>query len=121
MICEIEVRSDLFVAGRHPEEGTDIIGEMFYVIATEPSGKRYRHERGFPNLTYIKDAECEFGGYHGSAPGELQANKLAATVRRAGGPINLRSWRETQPEYGSVAYQRGGWEQEAALLERMED
>jgi hypothetical protein len=121
MKCEIEVFSDLYVAGRHPEEGTDIIGEVFYVVATEPDGRRYRHERSFPNLHWVKDDELEFGGYYGRLEGELAASKLSETVRRAGGPINLNSWREIDPAYGSEQYQRQGIEQERAWQDRFDD
>lgn len=39
-----DVHSDLFDAGRHPEDGSPMEGEAFYVVATAPDGKRWQHK-----------------------------------------------------------------------------
>jgi hypothetical protein len=117
---EIEVTFDQYSAGRHPEDGSPVIGESYFVIATAADGRRWAHVRRWNNAAVVRDVDAEFGAYverDWEGAGEAAAEKLAERVRAAG-EINLAHWDEIDPAYASVAYQRSGIEAERALMDR---
>ncbi len=80
----LDVRSDLHEAGRN-EDGEAIIEEVFYLIATNDYGTRYR-----------SDATAD-------APQPLWDR--AAALGADFDPTRTEGWFETDPCYGSRAYE----------------
>lgn len=116
----IEVTFDQYAAGRHPEDGTSVIGESYFVIATAADGRRWAHRHRWNNAAIVRDVDAEFGAYverDWDGACKAAAEKLAERVR-ARGIINLLHWDEIDPAYASVAYQRSGIEAERALMDR---
>lgn len=94
-LWEIEVSSDLF-ATCHPEDGSPMDGEVFYVTATGPDGRRFAHNRRFV---------AEFSSQRQAAI--VAVEQLAQKIRAAStwkGPESNPHWIEIQPAYGSQAY-----------------
>lgn len=99
------VTDDLYQAGTDAEDGTPIYGRAFFVMAQNERGERWVHHSVF------KDTEVRYmheGGYTSvqrrTAEAEAAATRLLVRIRAAGA-IDLRHWFESDPEYGSVAYQ----------------
>jgi hypothetical protein len=85
------VRSDVVSLGRHWEDGEEMIGYVGYVVAEDPAGRRWAHNRSYT---------------HQEPEGaEAQADVLCQRIEAAGGKINLAYWTEIDPAYGSRAYQ----------------
>ena len=89
MRWHIEVSMDLQVVGYNPENADmdrprgEIIGEIFFLRATNSEGDRRSH-----------------GGY--SSFEEAEAAIADAPM--------IMLWQEDRPEYGSIAYQKYGYE-----------
>lgn len=118
-------------AGRHPEDGSELLAQVVYVVATAPNGARWRRyigtygwvtecdpEDGFP-LCY--QAAFTDGRHVGDtfeiltdAASKAAAKLQASTTRR----LNPNAWEEWVPVYGSPTYQNESWEEENAALER---
>lgn len=112
------VASDLFHAGRDLEEGTPIIGTVYYVVATFSDGSRYAHDATFVDTQLVKDDECELGAYYETiCDAEEKAEKLCARIASAS-DINLIHWQEIDPVYGSNQYQTQDTERKYCLQER---
>lgn len=47
----VTVTSEVYEAGRHPEDGEPIIRESYFLTATHESGLRWAHEHNFATLT----------------------------------------------------------------------
>jgi len=85
-IWELILASDLVKVGTHPEDGEDIIRELWYIQAINTAGRRFRHQA----LTTQAEAE----------------ERLALLVLDGGvDPVRSDGWDETYPVYGSVEYQ----------------
>ena len=119
---EVSVMSDLVEVGRCPEEGTPIIGEVFYTIITMGDGSRLRHERNFYSHSFVLDNDSEFGGYFriDVEGAEKKAKNLAYKVEVAG-EFDFDRWESMRPCYGSEAYCEGGWSERDAQEERRRD
>ena len=94
----IGVASELYVAGRCPEEGTEIIRERFFLVLETDHGERLRHTYFFAE--------------------EERAERLAARVVEAGS-INTENWSYMEPRYGSAAYVDQWCEQDQIEREKM--
>jgi hypothetical protein len=94
--------SDFVVVGHNPENADmsnprgEIVRERWYILAEDAKGNRR-----------------VWGGLYDSPEAAEAAYSLEAP------PIDL--WDETQPCYGSEAYQDGDWEQDQIEREREED
>jgi hypothetical protein len=85
-IWELILASDLVKIGTHPEDGEDIIRELWYIQAINTAGRRFRHQ------ALATQAEAE--------------ERLALLVLDGGvDPVRSDGWDETYPVYGSVEYQ----------------
>ena len=85
-IWELILASDLVKIGTHPEDGEDIIRELWYVQAVNLAGRRFRHQ------AMVTKAEAE--------------ERLALLIADGGvDPVRSDRWDETYPVYGSVEYQ----------------
>ena len=83
---ELILMSDLVKVGVHPEDGHDIIRELWFVAAENGAGRRFRHVA----MGTQDDAE----------------ERLALLVADGGvDPLRSDGWDETYPVYGSVEYQ----------------
>ena len=84
----VGIRSDIVITGRNPENADmsnpdgNYYGERFYAIATAPNGARRRHYRMFKTEQLAEDFYLFFAA-----------------------PIWADDWFETDPEYGSRAYE----------------
>lgn len=120
----VEVCSDLYEAGRRCD-GHPYIAEAFYVMATTPDGRRWRHEMSWPSVvqqTCDETGEQSFLNMREQA--EASARRLADRVRiavSAGSGIDLTRWRHDQPAYASDAYISEGIEQQRWLAEREDE
>lgn len=121
--CEVEATFDQYSAGRHPEDGTQVVGESYYVTVTAPNGRRWAHERRWNNTAIVRCDDADFGAYvqrDWEGTGKAAAEALAeAVIDRA--RIDLAHWVEIDPAYGSDAYQRQGIEAERAFADRFAD
>lgn len=109
---EVEIASDVYDAGQHPEDGSPLEGLSFYLVATAPNGRRFVHDKRF----------------NSPARGWLARTKVAvetlfARVQAAqaagewAGPVGNAHWAEVDPAYGSEAYASNWREIEAERLD----
>ena len=88
------VRDDVFHDGRD-ECGHPVERLAYYVVAEEPSGRRWAHSRVFTDEGVWKR-------------GEKNSAEMLARIERAyaaGRPLDPAHWEEIDPAYGSDAYQ----------------
>lgn len=119
----ISVGCDQYQLCRNWEDGTPVIGECWYILATRPDGKQWvLRNVGFKNRSR-KVATGEYAEYSDDGyeyffdeQAEEKAEALAEKVR-ARGVINLDLWEETHPVYGSDYYVRSGEEQNVIAWE----
>ena len=103
------VRDDLVKLGLD-DDGTDIYGLRYYVVAELAGGTRYAHEHSF--LDHIKqfDPEDQVTFYrYDDGRAARHANQLLAQIiaatQHGAAPDWLAHWDEVDPSYGSSAYQ----------------
>ena len=112
-----DVASDLYLAGK-TEDGRDFHAELYYVVAEDADGNRWRHETSFRGADPVRhdDGFWQFGDVRASA--QAAAERLVLAIQRKGGAIDLAHWREMRPAYGSAAYVQYGqsddWAEEQA-------
>jgi len=106
---DIGIAPELYVAG-HKDDG-DIYTAARYVLVLEDSlGNRWRHPKHF-NGCVPQEYDDEEG--HGiwfedtRVEAHAAAERLLARIRVAG-QVDLDNWIESDPAYGSVAYQQYG-------------
>lgn len=83
-VWELILMSDLVKVGVQEEEGYDIIRELWYVVAVDATGRRFR---GHFNLE------------------KYEAEERLSLFILDGGVDGEASWNEMYPAYGSMAYQ----------------
>lgn len=102
------VRSDLVegVRGHDTEDGVPLYAETFYVLTEDDTGRRWAHEAQFLNATvHVADEGWRFLTYDKGAA-EAKAQALADYFNREGvTALNEAEWNETDPAYGSDAWQ----------------
>jgi hypothetical protein len=108
-MLDFAVCSDLYVAGR-TEDGEDYTAEVYFVVAEDARGNRWRHHASFPGAGTPEYDEEGFGPYFADVreSAKAEADKLLARIVAAGGRIDLAHWSEDRPAYGSAAYQAYG-------------
>jgi hypothetical protein len=105
----VYVTSELYVAGT-TEDGHPYTAERYLVAVEAASGARHLHNTFFNGCEVSVDEDEGYTAFVDVREEAMAAaEKLAARVREAG-MINLVHWYETQPAYGSDAYDRGGYE-----------
>lgn len=83
---QLILMSDLVKVGVHPEDGRDIIRELWFVAAENEAGRRFRH------VAMGTQDEAE--------------ERLVLLVIDGGvDPVRSNCWDETYPVYGSAEYQ----------------
>jgi hypothetical protein len=130
------VQEDLADVGNNPEMAEMdnprglLVGSAHFVVATEADGRRYAHDavsytiNGYAvNGNPPRDADDEdmttfTKDSNGMTVERLE--RLAAYLNSHQPGLNSTHWTEIQACYGSVAYQRDGWEQVAIDIERDE-
>jgi hypothetical protein len=137
-VCE-----HIFSYGMSWEEPEEVEGYAYYVVAQGLNGERYAHFKTFRLAHSCAQKGCNERAPHDDSPwkcedaaknefaseGDAKAAAQAllariAAAQKAGtwaGPVESEHWREIQPEYGSIAYEEGGWEAHNAEREREED
>jgi hypothetical protein len=101
------VESDLYVAGR-TEDGENYTAEMFFVVAEDDNGNRWRHPETFAGCRAMFDEENDWPYFVDvRAAAQASAQRLLAT-ERAAASVDLTQWYELPPVYGSPAYQAYG-------------
>lgn len=121
---DFDVASDLYDTGARNEDGEKIVGEVFYVIATDSAGRRFVHNHSFLSLQRRATTDAERNDPY--APEftfdvDRDAGAKAQALRdriAAAEWIDSRYWAEGRPAYGSDAYVRGGWERELIEWEK---
>ena len=114
-------QSDVFESIRHPEDGEQLIGEAFFVVAEAPSGIRWHRPIGA--VDWVADEDDE-GNPVASATADINqlrtaAKDMADRLNDLPSPkLNPNSWHYAGACYGSAAYQSLGIEEETAALER---
>ena len=110
MSLQIDVRDNEFLVGRD-EDGCDVYGLAYSVIAINERGERWAHERTFVDRELVRRYDEQDGDEYtvylthpAKERAEALAKKIAQHLAR-GGNINLDHWTEIDPMYGSVAYQ----------------
>jgi hypothetical protein len=109
------IGADIVVVGRDPEMA-DIdnpngyrYGYSAYVVLEDQNGRRWIHSKKFVKR-WEDDAMAAAAPFLHAVQVHLDA----------GGEIRFEFWTETDPAYGSIAYQSQGTEQYRALLERQQ-
>lgn len=122
----LSIHEEVFSFGRSWEDGEEVIGTAFQLVAEGTHGERYYHDRTFrvthscsQSHDFPEDGICEEQAaqeFHRESEAQAAAEKLLARVVEAqnaqtwAGPVNNPHWGEGQPCYGSEAYEAGGWE-----------
>jgi hypothetical protein len=128
----LDVREDLFSKGRSWEDGEEIAGFRYSVVAEQRNGRRYTHIISFATghdcaTTSRCDGECsipkeEQGLTKNQARAKAEYLLARIEVARAArcwdGPWKNKNWVETRPSYGSEVYANEGWSAEEARLEQ---
>lgn len=99
----LSVDSDLYDAGPSMNGGP-FLAEIYIVVAECLDGSRFEHRTRFPGARREMDDE----GFDHYADIRDEASKNAHALMQSiqdGGVIDLASWRERAPVYGSQAYQ----------------
>jgi hypothetical protein len=101
-MLEFGIVSDLYTAGMC-DDGTPFIAEQFYILATDETGRRWRHNAIFNGCRVMSGEDgCMFIDIRTNAV--VRATQLLMRIEAAGGVIDMQYWDETYPEYGSDAY-----------------
>jgi hypothetical protein len=104
MMLEFGIASDLYEAGRQ-EDGVPFIAEQYYILATDETGRRWRHDAVFNGCSVSRDDEG-FERFTDIRTGAVaRATMLLNRILASNGAINFECWSETYPVYGSDAYQ----------------
>lgn len=104
-MLDFDIRSDLYNAG-YREDGTPFIAEQYYVVATDETGRRWRHNTTFNGCRVCQCDEEGSNIFTDIRTGAVvRATCLLERILAANGVIDLEHWSETYPEYGSLAYQ----------------
>lgn len=115
-VITITCRTDIVVIGHNPENAdyTNPRGEIYgyrgYILATAPDGSRWEFNR-----TMTDRSE------------RVVLERLESFVKHVqqhidrGGKLNPAHWEESRPQYGSEAYEVGGWSRIDAENERAYD
>jgi len=125
---EVAVMSDLFSLGRD-EDGTEIIGDVFFVQVSSDYGRTLVHNAAFPNKARASKEEQNAAwddGFDGvlinyDFDAEAKAERLAKRIEAhlaCGGKLNQDHWSEGNPRYASQAYQNEGGEEDMIAWER---
>jgi hypothetical protein len=110
MALEISAVSDLFNYGM-TEDGTPFIAERYFIEAEATNGQRWIHTARFDSVVKVDGGEeCDgmvfFEDHRQEASDKCEA--LAERIRlfmNAGGKLDPVHWIESDPRYGSNAYQ----------------
>jgi len=99
------VDSEVYVAGK-TEDGHPYIAERYFVLAEDMPGNRWSHEKTFAAVRIERGEECD-SFINVRAAALAAAERLCAKIDRhlaAGGDLDFKYWRATEPAYGSDAY-----------------
>jgi hypothetical protein len=110
-IIDVRVESDLYVAGRD-EDGQEIHGLSYKVVAEFEGGEAYHHEHTFPTVKLEAiwcDAISEMVQCNSLDPEsqKAKAERLCARVHKhvkQGGKIDMNHWQFHRTIYGTSAY-----------------
>lgn len=120
---EVGLHSDLFEVGI-TEDGEAAVSECFRVMLEAPDGSRWCHRKSFPG----SEAQIDEEGISFFPDNRQSAMERAgALIKRiedhlkSGGKIDFQHWIESDPAYGSVAYQQMDNAGHFKDIERMRD
>lgn len=111
-ILDVRVESDLYIAGRDPEEGYEIHGESFFVVVEFEGGECYSHEHRWRNKSFDDvwaDELSEMVRVWNDSTDECIAlstklcDRVTAHVGK-GGTLDMGHWQYRRTVYGSAAY-----------------
>lgn len=108
MTIHTGVISDLVCLGRDWEDGEEIFGEVFYVVAEASDGRRWAHDFARCNRTKRYSVEEGIPYWAHDARAEAAVERVAARIAAhvaAGGKLDPEHWVAIDPAYGSGAYQ----------------
>jgi len=96
---QYSVGSDLYDAGRHPEDGVPMVGEVLFLVAEDDHGRRWRGPG--VSLHFMCDDDEEFGPVLVRRTGVegIEAQIEAQAASMSGPPPE--TWYEIEPAYGS--------------------
>ena len=100
---EFFVRDETVVVG-HSIDG-DVYGEVYYVVAEDPDGRRWAHHHRFVNRVYDEEGTYEVGEpvFRFIAEAQDQAEAFCAKVAAAG-KVNDEFWQPIAARYGSASH-----------------
>jgi hypothetical protein len=101
------VASDVYEAGR-TDDGQSYTAELFYVMAEDGDGNRWRHAVDFHgcNISYDSEGLPHFEDVRANA--NIRAATLLNKLIVDGGKLDMMRWNAIRPVYGSSAYQQYG-------------
>ena len=109
---------------RHPEDGTQLLGEAYSVVATAPDGTRFIHLVGMWDWIVGSDEDGDLIVYRSHDRKDMagRAQRLADTLNENKHPVLVEiDWDFAGAVYGSEAYQKLNLEAETAAWERNHD
>ena len=109
------VASDAYEAG-HTEDGQQYTAELYYIVAEDEDGNRWRHNVDFHGCIVYRD----FDGVPLFRDIRAKQNERVTTLLNQiiihAGELDMTHWTNMRPAYGSYAYQQYGahddWMQE---------
>lgn len=115
MKVHLSIRPWAYIAGRN-EDGEEVFGESYSVVATLPSGRRFAHFKAYKTVEPCTDEYGEPNFRHdreamGKAIALLAKIQAAVNTGRYIAFSSSEYWMETDPEYGSDWYQSSGQEE----------
>jgi len=109
MTLYFDYRDDLVDLGRD-EDGSVIEGRLFYVVAEDDAGHRWRHSHSF--MDHVRAGD-EGGARYWKRRNLASVEAAVAALRdrieahvAAGNALNADHWEEIDPAYGSAAYEQ---------------
>lgn len=91
------------------EDGQPFVGEVYYILAEDGDGNRWKHHHRFYGVVRQYDPEAGVVAFVDVREGaKARAELLLEKINEAGGYVDLKFWEADRPAYGSVSYQDYG-------------
>jgi hypothetical protein len=108
---KVTVAKGFYVVGT-TEEGHNYEAELYSVVVIADDGRQWGHNKTWLTSERVEDFDEEFGTMIGFTDTReesfLRASCFADLVEKVGS-ISFEFWVELEPQYGSIAWQKGNY------------